>query len=73
MSVESAVAPEQGHSAEEKLALHLQQRDEDGGGLSDAHIILAVHVHEFPEKASVDFLPHKGLGDANAVDRFGQA
>ena len=67
-----AVAAEQRHRAEEQLALHLQQGDEHRRGPRHADVVFAVQVHQLAEEPGVDLLPHEGLRDPDAADRFGQ-
>ena len=46
-----AVAAEQRHRAEEKLALHLEQRNEHRRGLRHADVVFAVQIHQLAEEA----------------------
>ena len=65
-------APSNAIAPEEKLALQLQQRHEHRRRLRHAHVVFAVHINQFAEKADIDFMPHKRLRHPDAADRFGE-
>src|SRR5947199_7837514 len=71
--LQRTVAANECHCAEEKLAFHLQQRNENGGSLSDADVVFAVNVYQLAEKACIDLLADERLLDANTIDRFRKA
>src|SRR5690349_6544932 len=72
LPAQCSITAEQGHRSQKKLALHLQEGNEDRRGVCHTDVVLAMDIDELAEEPGVDFLPHKRLRDPDSAHRLGQ-